>query len=307
MQVRRLARELALLSMSQLPSRPHALEAKTIEDIMLAAVRALTEESRELLVVAGADLQRSQDKLFASEVFAATLEEAKDGVREAIRLGREAIERAGYAIEFPELLQVAQRESVRAYALELLLTIHRERLAIDRTIERALIDWQLKRLPQLDRAILRMATAEMLFLGIPPQVAINEAVELAKRYCGEDGYRFINGVLRGIVALIGTKEVVALTDEVLASEIEAETPPPQDTHPPRSRHAARALPLDRDAEPASDDADGSLVAALPAPLSAPKADLIAAIARLPEEAIAEVSHYVSFVAQKYPPARNESI
>ena len=44
--------------------------------------------------------------------------------------------------------------------------------------------------------MLRLAVAEILFLDIPEKVAINEAVELAKRYSDDDGYRFINGVLR---------------------------------------------------------------------------------------------------------------
>ncbi len=38
----------------------------------------------------------------------------------------------------------------------------------------------------------------MMFLGIPDRIAINEAVELAKRYSGEEGHRFINGVLRRV-------------------------------------------------------------------------------------------------------------
>ena len=50
----------------------------------------------------------------------------------------------------------------------------------------------------MDKDILRIATAEMLFLNVASKIAIDEAVELAKRYSSEDGYRFINGVLRRI-------------------------------------------------------------------------------------------------------------
>ncbi|NEO62999.1 MAG: N utilization substance protein B, partial [Moorea sp. SIO4G2] len=53
--------------------------------------------------------------------------------------------------------------------------------------------------------ILRMAVAEISFLGIPDRVAINEAVELAKRYSDEEGHRFINGVLRRANELIKTQ------------------------------------------------------------------------------------------------------
>ncbi|MEO1068445.1 MAG: transcription antitermination protein NusB, partial [Cyanobacteria bacterium J06638_6] len=56
-----------------------------------------------------------------------------------------------------------------------------------------------KRLPRIDRDILRLAVVEMNYLGTPDRVAINEAVELAKRYSDDDGFRFINGVLRRVV------------------------------------------------------------------------------------------------------------
>jgi N utilization substance protein B len=62
-----------------------------------------------------------------------------------------------------------------------------------------MVTWRLKRLARIDRDILRLAVVEMDYLGTPDKVAINEAVELAKRYSDEDGYRFINGVLRRVV------------------------------------------------------------------------------------------------------------
>jgi N utilization substance protein B len=62
-----------------------------------------------------------------------------------------------------------------------------------------MVAWQLKRLARIDRDILRIAVVEMDYLGTPDRVAINEAVELAKRYSGEEGFRFINGVLKRVV------------------------------------------------------------------------------------------------------------
>ena len=56
-------------------------------------------------------------------------------------------------------------------------------------------NWQLSRLPRLDRDILRVGAAEMKYVGVDPRAAINEAVELSKRYGSEDSYRFINAVL----------------------------------------------------------------------------------------------------------------
>jgi N utilization substance protein B len=50
----------------------------------------------------------------------------------------------------------------------------------------------------VDRTILKIAVAEIHFLDVPERVAINEAVELAKRYSTEDGHKFVNGVLRRV-------------------------------------------------------------------------------------------------------------
>lgn len=70
---------------------------------------------------------------------------------------------------------------------------------IDEKISCAAINWSIKRMPCLDKNILRIATFEILFLeDMPLLVSINEAIELAKKYCAEDSPRFINGVLHKI-------------------------------------------------------------------------------------------------------------
>jgi len=67
---------------------------------------------------------------------------------------------------------------------------------VDKTIDDTCLNWKLKRLAKSDLAILRLAAAEILFMpDIPSGVSINEAVELSKKYGGENSYRFINGVL----------------------------------------------------------------------------------------------------------------
>ncbi len=56
--------------------------------------------------------------------------------------------------------------------------------------------WSVSRMPLVDRNILRIATYELLYAeDVPPSVAINEAVELAKVYGGDDSSKFVNGVL----------------------------------------------------------------------------------------------------------------
>ncbi len=68
--------------------------------------------------------------------------------------------------------------------------------SIDKLIERYAENWELKRMAYVDRNILRLASYEMLHLDeIPVKVAINEAVELAKRYGEPDSSKFVNGIL----------------------------------------------------------------------------------------------------------------
>jgi N utilization substance protein B len=68
---------------------------------------------------------------------------------------------------------------------------------IDEIIARTSENWSLERMPLVDRSILRLATFEMLYVDdVPYSVSINEAVELAKNFGGEDeSSRFVNGVL----------------------------------------------------------------------------------------------------------------
>lgn len=71
---------------------------------------------------------------------------------------------------------------------------------IDRMLEGAISGWKLNRIGKTDITILRLATYEMKFdESIPEKVAINEAVELAKKYGGESSSGFVNGVLARMI------------------------------------------------------------------------------------------------------------
>jgi N utilization substance protein B len=202
MQPRRIARELALLSLSQLPSSPEKLATQQLSSLILAAIRTLTTEAQDALSNAAAELQRGSDRLLSSQTRAMDLQAATTMVNESIELTQSAINRVGMAVELPEFIQLANQQEVRSYALEIVSTVHAKRTQIDEKLSLALVDWQVTRLAQIDRDILRIAVVEMLFLGVPERVAINEAVELAKRYSGEEGHRFINGVLRRVTEQI---------------------------------------------------------------------------------------------------------
>ena len=66
---------------------------------------------------------------------------------------------------------------------------------IDRRLSQHAEHWRIERMPAVDRNVLRLAIYEMMALDTPPPVAIDEAIELARRFSGEESVQFINGVL----------------------------------------------------------------------------------------------------------------
>ncbi len=207
-QPRRVSRELTLLSLSQVSSKPENLAQKKLDELVIAAIRTLTAEVQDVLEMAAAEVQRGNERILSSETRASNVQSARAMVEEAIELTQNAINRLGTAVNLPEFIQLANQYEVREYALEILGTIKRRRLEIDQQIENGLVDWQINRLPQIDLDILRIAVAEIMFLKIPDRVAINEAVELAKQYSDEEGHRFINGVMRRVTNQIKAQSQV---------------------------------------------------------------------------------------------------
>ena len=70
--------------------------------------------------------------------------------------------------------------------------------AIDERITRHAEHWRMERMPAVDRNILRLAVYEMTYGGTPAPVTIDEALELARKFSGEDSVQFVNGVLDAI-------------------------------------------------------------------------------------------------------------
>jgi N utilization substance protein B len=76
--------------------------------------------------------------------------------------------------------------------------------AIDARLREALDNWRLERLSAIDRAVLRIGAAEMLYVDeVPPKVAIQEAIRLAEAYGGDESPRFVNGVLDALYKRLG--------------------------------------------------------------------------------------------------------
>jgi N utilization substance protein B len=93
-----------------------------------------------------------------------------------------------------------------AFVFTLIETVLKKRTVIDEIIEKAAPDWPLDKISVVDRNILRIGLTELLFgdrKEVPPKVAINEAIELAKTFGGENSGKFVNGVLGAVYKEIG--------------------------------------------------------------------------------------------------------
>ncbi|MBI2086703.1 MAG: transcription antitermination factor NusB [Candidatus Zambryskibacteria bacterium] len=94
----------------------------------------------------------------------------------------------------------------RPFMERLLKLVLDKKSDLDNIIEKAAPDWPLDKIAPVDRNILRIGLAELLFADrreVPPKVAINEAIELAKSFGGETSGKFVNGVLGAVYKEMG--------------------------------------------------------------------------------------------------------
>ena len=99
--------------------------------------------------------------------------------------------------QFCTLYQISHK--ARPYALELLNGIRDKQQELDTLIGQNAVNWRLERIAVTDRNLLRVGVYEMIYADdVPHQVAINEAVEIAKRFGSSESPGFINGVLDAV-------------------------------------------------------------------------------------------------------------
>ena len=211
MNARRAARELALLSFSQISRNPEKWEDKDIEDIILNSVRMLLNDAENDLKKATGYLFEIKEAVENYEV--EHPENAKRPIETSIIpvpltsdiLGRidqiaDIAEKTLSAMAITELFSLANKAEVKAYSLKLIKLYAENKKNIDEQINKLSIGWSINRLVKIDRDILRISITELLYIqDVPLSVAIDEAVELAKEYSTDESSSFINGILRQVV------------------------------------------------------------------------------------------------------------
>lgn len=229
MTARRIARELAVIILPQVPKDEAKLASLTIEDLVGRAVHMLIDHARQLLGDSSAALSKSANELMElelSESGSSTLVHSMKPVTLNTKQLREELERLDHAVAFvsealeiPELtlhggktqievpcskckhvssvtLNRNDKSEVREFIIELISAYSAHRNEIDDIIRQVKSKWKVERMVSIDRDILRLAVTEMFFMPeVPVKVAINEAVEMCHRFADDKAGKFINGVL----------------------------------------------------------------------------------------------------------------
>ncbi len=101
-------------------------------------------------------------------------------------------------------------QDVQSFAEDIVTNVRIRVADLDRKISEYATNWQISRMAVIDRNVLRIGLYELMYAsGIPPKVAINEAVELAKKYGDTESSKFVNGILDKI----HKKEILSPTAE----------------------------------------------------------------------------------------------
>lgn len=196
MQLKSISRELALLLLGQIKKKD--INKLNIESLLSKAIESLTQHWREQLDSCASQLEKANQKLLDSEfqVDAGLLIKSQNHLKTCLIDSENILNCLSESIELPRLLALVDQKEIRELALRRVDLVIEKQDEIDHKLDSVMEGWRLKRLPRIDRDILRLAWVDLIDFNTPMAVTCNEAVNLANRYSDEQGRRMINGVLR---------------------------------------------------------------------------------------------------------------
>jgi len=196
MQLKSISRELALLLLGQI--KKNDINKINIESLLAKGIESLTQHWREQLDFCALKLEKANQELFDSELQedAGLLKKSRNHLKSCLIDSEIILNGLSESIELPRLLAVVDQKEIRELALKRVHFVIEKLDEIDNSLDSVMEGWRLKRLPRIDRDILRLAFVDLVDFHTPMAVSCNEAVNLANRYSDEQGRRMINGVLR---------------------------------------------------------------------------------------------------------------
>ncbi len=197
---RSLSRELSLISLGLIKEKGNfKLEKSQIEEIFESALDTLVNHCRDELDNCEAELENASQKILDSELqegIDSSYSNVRDALKESLKKIETVMNTLSITLHFPKLIVSSDQIDIREDVNHRILKIINNIKIIDSDIDEVMEGWRLKRLPRIDRDILRLAYVDINFLNTPIAVACDEAVNLANKYSDTQGRKFINGVLR---------------------------------------------------------------------------------------------------------------
>jgi len=196
MQLKSISRELALLLLGQIKKKDTKI--LNIESLLSQAIESLTQHWREQLDLCASKLEKANQELLDSELKedAGSLKKSRNHLKICLVDSENILNSLSESIELPRLLALVDQKAIRELALKRVNLVISKQDEIDQSLDSVMEGWRLKRLPRIDRDILRLALVDLIDFNTPTAVTCNEAVNLANRYSDEQGRKMINGVLR---------------------------------------------------------------------------------------------------------------
>ena len=200
---RSLSRELSLISLGlikdEISDQAFELSNISLDTILESAVDFMVNFCRDELNQCESLLNVTSNNFFEMEL-CETKNSSSTKIRQELQESISNIERVmnilSDAIDIPKFIAIANQENLRGDIKNRVLKVIQNSLQISKEIDEVMDGWRFKRLPRIDRDILRLAYVDIKFLDIPISVACNEAVNLANKYSDTQGRKMINGILR---------------------------------------------------------------------------------------------------------------
>ncbi len=197
---RSLSRELSLISLGLIKDKGDIkLNKLQIEEIFESALDSLINHCRDELDNCESDLENASQKILESELqegIDSSFSNVRDGLKKSIKKIETVMNILSVTLDFPKLVVSSGQIDIRQDVNQRISNVINNLTIIDSDIDQSMDGWRLKRLPRIDRDILRIAYVDINFLDTPVAVACDEAVNLANKYSDMQGRKFINGVLR---------------------------------------------------------------------------------------------------------------
>ena len=196
---RSLSRELSLISLGLIKDQgDFKLSKFQIEDIFESGLESLINHCRDELDNCETELENASQKILDSELqegIDSSFSNEREDLKKALKKIEEVMNTLSVILNFPKLIVSSGQIDIREDVSLRISNIINNLSTIDCEIDQVMDGWRLKRLPKIDRDILRLAYVDINFMSTPVAVACDEAVNLANKYSDMQGRKFINGVL----------------------------------------------------------------------------------------------------------------